>query len=74
VVALEQLRRCPDCGGPAEPEEDAETRYWSCTLCEYEFGWERLATADTCSIGVPAALQATGPATVFIERIGRRPE
>jgi hypothetical protein len=70
-----ETRPCPDteCGGTAEPEGEASLRYWACTTCGYEFGYERLGAGDGCALGIPvgtrqAAMSAAGPVLVQIRR------
>ena len=51
---------CAAVGGVGEPEQDGEHRYFACTVCGNEFGWERVISETlaldpdgACSIGVP---------------------
>lgn len=81
---VEETRPCRDeeCPGSADPEQDGDTRYWACTLCGMEFGFERTPqpVQDACAIGVAPEVRqrfsspADGrPAPVPIS-IGRRPD
>ncbi len=77
-----QATGCPDCGGPAEPEEEDGLRKYVCTACEYEFGFQLLQQAEpegSCQLGVPEEVRrrASVPpraSEVFIGQIGRRAE
>jgi hypothetical protein len=79
---VEVARECPSCWGPAEPEDDGETRFWACAdpECGYEFGHLRLPAADpSCQLGVPEHVRraASPPAArsePFFPTIGRRPQ
>lgn len=55
---LEETAKCPDCGGVAEPEEDATTRWMSCTACGYDFAWQLVSSGDGCQLNIPAATRA----------------
>lgn len=84
----EQNRFCidSDCAGIAEPEEEltegGTLRYFSCTRCQTEFGYEVVRDEDaapSCQLGIPegvrrAASLAPQDKGVFIGSIGRRPE
>ena len=78
-----------DCGSIAEPEEELTEggllRYWTCTVCGCEFGYETVkdeAAAGSCQLGIPQAVRERvsisppdKPARVFLgATIGRRPE
>jgi len=80
---------CPVCGATAEPEEEDGLVKYSCTSCQYEFGFTRVAQEqDSCSLGVPEqvrrglsdVMQPTGYGTqepqapVFLGQIGRKPD
>lgn len=84
---LEETRPCsdPECvdehgkPGRMEPEEDGDLRYFACTLCFREDGYERIQTdVQGCQLGVPLEIrqraQTPAPkgAPVPIS-IGRRP-
>jgi hypothetical protein len=71
---------CAEAGGVAEPESDGELRYYACTTCGYEGGYEQVRQdAGACSLGIPeevrrAASPAPEPQPVFLgSMIGRRP-
>jgi hypothetical protein len=75
-----ETRPCkdPECDGTSEPEGDPAIRYWACTTCGYEFGYERVGqAADGCSLGIPedTRRRAMAPpeSRVFLGTIGRRP-
>lgn len=87
----EQDRACLDseCGGRAEPEEELAEggllRYWSCTVCLMEFGYEVVkeeSAGGSCALGIPAAVRdrvsrpvPDKPARVFLgSTIQRRPQ
>jgi hypothetical protein len=71
-----ELRPCPDeeCGGIAEPEGDADLRYFSCADCGYTFGWEQVQQqSDGCQLGIPEDVRraaqpeaGSGPQPVFL--------
>ncbi len=86
---LNKLCLDSECGGVSEPEEELTDggimRYWTCTACSMEFGYEVIkdenAVEGTCSLGIPAAVRERAslpvpgkPAGVFLGSIGRRPE
>lgn len=64
----EKARPCgdPDCDGTAEPEGDQELRYFSCDVCGFEFGYQRvtteLAEVGGCSLGIPADVRRAASA------------
>lgn len=82
-----------DCAGIAEPEEESQggpgtlLRWWRCSRCEMEFGYELVANPDApgsesaCQLGIPEGVRRaisiepdrkSGP--VFLGGIGRRPQ
>lgn len=45
---------CAERGGMADPESDGELRYYACTRCGYEFGYEQASRPEgACQLGVP---------------------
>lgn len=70
---------CAEAGGMADPESDGELRYYACTSCGFEFGYELAAQdAGACQLGVPeeirrAASISPEPEPVFLGTVGRRP-
>lgn len=68
---------CPQCGAPAEPEQDGLTVYLACPNCGSEFGYRRISqSGPACAAGLPIDAQArAGPGPVFLgATIARRPE
>ncbi len=78
-----------DCGGTAEPEEELAEggllRYWMCSRCFMEFGYETVpdeSAAGSCQMGIPEDVRRKvsipvpdKPAHVFLgTTIGRRPQ
>lgn len=74
----------PECTGMAEPEADGELRYYACTTCGFESGYEMTRQPEgTCQLGVPEdvrrlasvppAQQSAGQPVFFGTSIGRRP-
>lgn len=65
----------------AEPEGDADLRYFACAECGYTFGWSQVQQEnDGCQLGIPvdvrrAAQPETGSAgqSVFLGGIGMGP-
>lgn len=60
----DESRPCgdPECSGVAEPEGDADLRYYACSECGFEEGWQQTTTSlvvqdDHCSIGVSAEVR-----------------
>lgn len=55
--------RDPECSGTAEVDMDGSHKYWSCTICGYEFGWELekptevAGEGESCSVGVPMGMR-----------------
>lgn len=80
---VELALECPSCGGRGEPEQDGECQFYSCEVCQYEFGYSLLKQdAGSCQVGVPAQVRTrfqqpqrspSGDAPVFLGTIGRRP-
>jgi hypothetical protein len=79
---------CAEAGGMAEPESDGELRYYACTTCGYEFGYE-MARQDegACSLGIPEEVRRAAsinpgsiapaqekPPVFLSTTIGRRPQ
>lgn len=74
---------CAERGGMAEPDGDAEMRYYTCTECGYEFGYQQVKQdTGTCQIGVPegvrraasaGAERAMAQSQPVLLQIGRRP-
>jgi hypothetical protein len=73
---------CAETGGRAEPESDGELRYYACTECGFEFGYEMTRQPEgTCQLGVPEEVRRAAsfapvqePQPVFLgTTIGRRP-
>lgn len=66
---------CPQCGQPAEPEQEDTLLYFSCSGprgCGAEFGYRRVLQGPACAAGV---FEAPQPGSVFLgTTIGRRPE
>lgn len=68
-LGQESERPCfdPSCaaeGGVGEPEQDGDHRYFTCTLCGNDYGWERVETSvlveapdGSCSVGVPESIR-----------------
>jgi hypothetical protein len=65
---------CIYCSGTAEPEQDGDVLYFTCTACGNSFGHRRARQqAPSCAAGL--ALPEPVPASqVFIGSISRRPE
>jgi hypothetical protein len=73
---------CAETGGRAEPESDGELRYYACTTCGFEFGYEMTRQSEgTCQLGISEEVRraasiapAQEPQPVFLGTIGRRTE
>lgn len=52
----------PECGGSMEPEEDGDHRYWACTTCGYEGGYQKAeGSAAMCATGQAPKPQEPSP-------------
>jgi hypothetical protein len=74
---------CAEAGGMAEPESDGELRYFACSTCGYEGGFEMARQSEgTCQLGISEDVRRAAsfeprqdPQPVFLgTTIGRRPE
>jgi hypothetical protein len=71
---------CAEKGGLGFPEADGELRYYACTTCGYEFGYEMTRQPEgTCQLGIPEEVRriasivpAQEKQPVFLGTIGRR--
>jgi hypothetical protein len=57
-VQLEPTVRCPQCDGPAEPEQDGGVVYFACSGpkgCGAEFGHHVERDGPVCAAGLPLA-------------------
>lgn len=75
---VEEAVGCPSCGEAAEPEDDGDTRYFACTVCEYEFGFRQVRQdATSCQLGISEQtrerLQPPARRTPVPVQIGKRP-
>lgn len=49
---------CAEVGGMAEPESDGDLRYYACTTCGYEGGYEQVRQdAGGCQLGIPEEIR-----------------
>lgn len=84
-MSLPWVERCEpcmdeDCEGIAEPEQDGDIRYWACTRCGTEFGYQRVSQPQpgACQLGLPeetrrALSKVPVQGRTFVV-IGKRPE
>lgn len=54
--------RDPECAGSAEPDGDAELRFYACDTCGFEFGYSRpetvaVSASGNCSVGIPEEIR-----------------
>jgi hypothetical protein len=70
---VEESTGCIYCSGLAEPEQDGDVLYFTCTACGNSFGYRRVQQQDpVCAAGL--VLPEPAPAgQVFIGSISRRP-
>lgn len=75
-------RECPLCGVLAEPEVDAELRYWVCENedCEvplYEWGYEKIEEGvrveGNCSVGIPESVRRASSAPMEKALLDQKP-
>jgi transcription initiation factor TFIIIB Brf1 subunit/transcription initiation factor TFIIB len=69
---------CPQCFGPAEPEQDGDTALYVCTECGSVFGHTKIAQESDCQLGIPEEVRRRADVTSKPEPVmltlGRRPE
>ena len=78
---------CAAAGGMAEPESDGVLRYYACTTCGFETGYQTAGQDENaCAAGVPEEVRRAvsispdrtapprGGQPVFVGTIGRRPQ
>jgi hypothetical protein len=63
-ATVAQLAYCPDseCGAVAEAEQDGDLTYFTCSVCGYEFGYQRvnLSIEPSCQLGIPEDVRRKG--------------
>jgi hypothetical protein len=57
-----------------EPEADADHRYWACTTCGYEAGYEKAQSSTACATGQVQNFDTPVPVSVPLGMPGRRPD
>ncbi len=56
----------PECAGMGEPESEGDLSWFTCEVCNSEYGYERIpqtqASENSCQLGVPESVRRIGSA------------